>query len=361
MAVKRAAPPVLVLVLLTACSAGGTAPATGPDAAERARTAAREFLATYVGADGRVARIDQGNDTVSEGQSYALLLAEVAGDDAATSRVWQWTAAHLQRPDGLLSAHSTADGSVDDLNSATDADLVTAWALLRDQGPVAAAHHDAGRRLAAAVVDHETVTTADGRFLLAAGNWATGTPATLNPSYWALPAIQDLARLTGDTRWTQLAATSVTVVDELTRHGAELPPDWARVDGAVVSATPAPNHQAPDVRYALDAQRIPVWFASGGANTAALGAAWASVLNDDVRCRAMALSVDGTILDGASHPTALVAAAAAAAAAGRRRDRDRLLAEAEQLNTAHPTYYGAAWVALGRALLTTDLWRTDQP
>jgi hypothetical protein len=31
------------------------------------------------------------------------------------------------------------------------------------------------------------------------------------------------------------------------------------------------------------------------------------------------------------------------------------------LNTAHPTYYGAAWVALGRALLTTDLWRTDQP
>ena len=52
---------------------------------------------------------------------------------------------------------------------------------------------------------------------------------------------------------------------------------------------------------------------------------------------------------------ALVAAAAAADAAGRRaRRRQRLLDAAEALDRGSPTYYGAAWVALGRIMLDTD-------
>ena len=51
----------------------------------------------------------------------------------------------------------------------------------------------------------------------------------------------------------------------------------------------------------------------------------------------------------------LVAAAGAADAAGQTAARDGLLDEAEALDRRSPTYYGAAWVALGRMMLTTKL------
>ena len=54
----------------------------------------------------------------------------------------------------------------------------------------------------------------------------------------------------------------------------------------------------------------------------------------------------------------LVAAAGAAAAAGQNAARDGLLDEAETLDQQTKTYYGAAWVALGRILLTTKLAST---
>ena len=49
-----------------------------------------------------------------------------------------------------------------------------------------------------------------------------------------------------------------------------------------------------------------------------------------------------------------MAVAAAAKAAGDASAVPGLLSEAQHLNKQHPTYYGSAWVALGRLLLTTD-------
>jgi endoglucanase len=51
----------------------------------------------------------------------------------------------------------------------------------------------------------------------------------------------------------------------------------------------------------------------------------------------------------------MVAAAAAADATGDRTRRDALLDAAERREMARPSYYGSAWVALGRVLLTTEL------
>src|SRR5579875_560781 len=97
--VRGAAALVAAAVLTAACSArsaSGT-PARAGDAAA--------FLATYVTTDGRVVRPDQGGDTVSEGQAYALLIAEASGDAARFATVWNWTRTHLLRPDGLLAWH----------------------------------------------------------------------------------------------------------------------------------------------------------------------------------------------------------------------------------------------------------------
>jgi endoglucanase len=62
----------------------------------------------------------------------------------------------------------------------------------------------------------------------------------------------------------------------------------------------------------------------------------------------------GKAIGGTMHPVVLVAAAGAADAAGQRAARDKFLKAAESLDKRSPTYYGAAWVALGRIMLTTS-------
>jgi endoglucanase len=66
-----------------------------------------------------------------------------------------------------------------------------------------------------------------------------------------------------------------------------------------------------------------------------------------------AYRLDGTPATHATHPLALVAAAATAAAAGDEGAAGRLLDRATALDAEHPSYYGAAWVAIGRLWLQT--------
>jgi endoglucanase len=109
------------------------------------------------------------------------------------------------------------------------------------------------------------------------------------------------------------------------------------------------------VQYGLDAQRLVVWLATGcEASGRLLAARWASLLSGASRSRALALSPRGSVIDAATNATSLVAAAAAADAAGEADRRDQLLTQASDVQRAHPTYYGGAWLALGRILLTTS-------
>src|SRR3546814_7879618 len=78
-------------------------------------------LDEYVTAEGRVVRYDQGGDTVSEGQAYAMLLAVGSDDEARFATIWDWTEQNLQRSDWLL-AWQWADGGVVDEAPAADAD-----------------------------------------------------------------------------------------------------------------------------------------------------------------------------------------------------------------------------------------------
>ncbi len=312
------------------------------------------FLQGYVQADGRVSRPDQGDDTVSEGQAYALLLAEAAGDDAAFDRVWRWTRDHLRRPDGLFFYHTDSSGRVLDQQAASDADVLIAWALLRHQGKDADGYHAEGNRVAGAILAHELTTDPSGAPVLAAGPWATGRPASLDPSYWALPAFRDLAKLTGDDRWSRLADAVVPLTERFTDAGRLLPPDWVALtaDGTL-RPEPAPGGTQPQTRYGLDAQRLVVWLATSCDDRARrLAAGWWPMLRQADRTGAVALHPDGQLVDGGSAPLPLVAAASAAGAAGDTAARDRLLDRADRQHRQHPTYYGAAWAALGRVLLT---------
>src|SRR5215510_9922796 len=131
MRAMKAAVSLAVCVVLAAVVTSCSAPPVEQEAASK-------FLARYMRADGRVVRLDQGRDTVSEGQAYGMLLAEVAGDSDAFQRIWLWTHHHLQHRDGLFSFRTNAAGKVIGPHPASDADLLIAWALLRYGGPHAA-------------------------------------------------------------------------------------------------------------------------------------------------------------------------------------------------------------------------------
>jgi endo-1,4-beta-D-glucanase Y len=330
------------------CGSAGTA--AGPP-----QQPATRFLATYMRPDGRVTRLDQGGDTVSEGQAYGMLLAETAGNHGAFARIWAWTRDHLQQADGLFAWHANAAGKVTGQQPASDADLLIAWALLRYQGPGAAAWHRDGRRVASAILAHEVTTGPGGTPVLAAGPWATGRPASLNPSYWSLAALQGLARLTGDQRWNRLALGAVTVVSKLTRDGRLLPPDWAELTPAgTLRPEPAPDGSQPQTQYGPDAQRTIAWFAASCDQRArALAAHWWPLLRPGNQGRALALRPDGSVLDPAPAVLPMVASAAAAKAAGDGTAARRLLRQATAQQHTSPTYYGGAWEALGQTLLST--------
>lgn len=335
---------------LIAAGCGDTSPPRpGSDAADA-------FLARYVTSDGRILRHDQGGDVVSEGQAYGMLIAEVAHRPDTVRAVWSWTHAHLTRPDGLLISHANASGGVIDPQSAADADTLAAYALLRYAGSGEDELHDAGRAVAAAVLDHES-TTLGGAPVVLAGPWAKQmSPPVVNPSYWMPAIFAALGRRTGDERWQQAASTAVQLLAESTGNGRSLPTDWGRLSNGRLAPMGDPAGSV-SVQYGLDAARLPVWLATAcDAHARRLAAHWwNSTLSGDDRASKLALSTTGSTINGETNPLPLMAGAAAARVAGKDAASRELRVRAAQQSRTTPTYYGDAWLALGGALLDRTL------
>jgi endoglucanase len=220
-------------------------------------------------------------------------------------------------------------------------------------GPRAAEYHRAGLQVANAVLAKETVRRGD-TLILAAGPWATGEPVTVDPSYWAPAAFEQLAQTTGDNRWTQLDDATLQLSTELTAGGRVLPPDWAKIVKTFPQSEPSPNGDSHFIQYGLDAQRLPVWLATScNAGARQLAARFDPLLKGSEG--ALAITPQGQILNQSTNATPYIAAAAAAQAAGNINRRDSLFAQAISQNQQQPTYYGSAWIALGKVLLTTHL------
>jgi endoglucanase len=360
-----------VALLGAACATTGAAVSpVPPDPVAGATAAGRAFLDTYVEPDGRVVRRDEGGDTVSEGQAYALLIAVALGDRPRFEAVWSWTRDHLRRPDGLLSWR-WADGGVTDPNSAADADLDTARALLlAGQRFAAPALTAAGRELAGAVLAGETIRVGPSLLdptaaapppgaaiegsglVLTAGSWSPAPPAAVNPSYFSPRAEALLGSVSGDPRWAELTRTQRALAWQRIGIGL-LPPDWVTVDTAG-TATPRPDPAGGQPRFALDAARLPVRMAES-CDPADRAVAAELLPTLDRSAAVAAYSLDGDPLVDWTHPLSLVALAAAAEAAGNEPMSDEWLEAATALDGRAPTYYGSAWTALGRILLDTEL------
>ncbi len=315
----------------------------------------KAFLDRYVTSDGRVQRIDQGGDTVGEGQAYGMLIAAAVGDEKRFDAIWDWAKNNIQRSDGLLS-FLWRDGKVVDPQAAADADVDAARALL-----AGSCHFDRpalreeALTMGKAIMAEETASF-QGADVLTAGPWARKPPITLNPSYFSPATFAALGTASKDGRWGSLSATSRTVTDSLMQGSTLLPPDWAQVEGDRVVPSGSPGQPKSKPLFGFDAARTLVRLAEDPDPAGRRIAARSWPVFEGRRPADIPVEHDltGKPAGSSMHPVVLVAAAGAADAAGDKKSRDRLLAAAQALDKRSPTYYGAAWVAIGRIMLTTD-------
>jgi endo-1,4-beta-D-glucanase Y len=283
-----------------------------------------------------------------------MLLAAASGDSKRFDSIWGWTKDNLRRKDGLIS-FLWKNGKIVDPQAASDADVDAARALL--VGSCQFKQPELRKEaldLAKAIMDVETAQF-QGNPVLAAGPWAVKKPITLNPSYFSPATFAALATASGDGRWGSLSASSRSVTDGLMQGSSRLPPDWARVEGDKVVPIGSPDNPKGQAKFGLDAFRTLVRFAEdpdpAGRQIAARS--WPVFEGQDPSSIPVEHDLTGKANGGTMSPVAQVAAAGAADAAGKTADRDKLLKAAEALDKQGSTYYGAAWVALGRYMLTT--------
>lgn len=209
------------------------------------------FVSTYVTPEGRVRRPEHGDDTVSEGQAYAMLRAVWMNDRAAFDRIWHWTRDHLGPAAGgeagLLAWRWERD-RIADAHFAPDADADYAFALVlasRRWGARGVAgrtdsYLDEATRVLGLLLDHSVATDRDGTQLFLPGSWADrrdeGRGLVLNPSYFAPAWFRVFHDVTGDARWLQLADSSYLVLRAICGPGSTraLPvvPDWIQWESA---------------------------------------------------------------------------------------------------------------------------------
>lgn len=226
-----------------------------------------QYCDRFVTADGRT--IDRDNEpngiSHTEGQAYAMLLAEAAGDRVRFDRFWSWTLRNLRRPDGLFSWKFGACGSqgecVLDKNNASDGDVLLAWALLRAgtdwQRPD---YVTAARNIVQSI--SAKVLTGSGNFRLllpAVTGFADRSGVVINLSYWVFPAFRAFATAFNDPVWQHLSESGLGLLKTARFGPWQLPPDWL----ALGRAPMAPAAKFPP-RYSFDAVRIPLYLVWGG-------------------------------------------------------------------------------------------------
>jgi endoglucanase len=224
------------------------------------------FRKRFVQPNGRVLDTGNGGQSHTEGQGWTMLFAVRFDDPDTFWRVYAWTQRVLRRPTDALHAWRcgpSPDDRVDDLNNATDGDLVMAWALLeagtRWNDPSLT---EAGTRLASDIV-RLLVRDPGNRRVLIPGlrGFEHSDYVVVNPSYYIFPAFPVLAAACPDPAWVEIVAHGLDLLRAAQFGHWGLPPDWLAVPVGAGPLRPAPGQTA---RFSFDAVRVPLYMAWAG-------------------------------------------------------------------------------------------------
>jgi endo-1,4-beta-D-glucanase Y len=223
------------------------------------------YVHNFVTPSGRV--IDTGNNNIShtEGQGWAMLMAVAFNDKLQFEKIWQWTNAHLRRPEDNLFSwryQADADPSITDRNNASDGDILIAWAL-----SLAASRWDCREYREQSAVLRQAIGS---KLVMQFGGYTVLLPAddgfehdgyiNINLSYIVVPALQHFAELEPSGAW-QVIIDDAQVLFNKGRFGRQqLPADWLQLyeDGHLSVADKWP------ARFGYEAIRIPLYFLWGG-------------------------------------------------------------------------------------------------
>ena len=221
------------------------------------------FKQLYVKPDGRV--VDTGNKGIShsEGQGYAMLVAASLGDHRTFQPMLRWTQNTLQRSDGLHAwrYNPASRPAVDDPGSASDAELLIAWALLRAERRWPGHNYEARALRILGALRKSLVTHLGQKLVLMPWEGAQAAdPVVINPSYFVFPALQDIAVYTQDDFWVALYEDSMDIVQAARFGRYALPPDWLALGPTGRFSTWSER----PARFGYDAIRIPLYLAWAG-------------------------------------------------------------------------------------------------
>jgi hypothetical protein len=246
------------------------------------------YKSEFILSTGQVIRPENNNDTVSEGQAYAMLFAVQMSDKTTFDKCFAWTEQNLSRnlpgsiayggPDNLLAWHWLPIGGVqaDGWMAASDADEDYAYALLLAYEKWGQSNYFAK---AIAVIDDilakETYAPSDPDLLfLKPGTWGEGNiyghqGITINPSYLSPAWYRKFNSYVPDSRWQKLIDGSYYILQVgansilnpatgLPSSGVGLLPDWAFIDDNGVIYFTGDNDINPALEISgWDACRLP--------------------------------------------------------------------------------------------------------
>jgi endoglucanase len=226
------------------------------------------YAAHFVSPQGRVVDPDRNSMTTSEGQSYAMFFALVADDRSSFERLRAWTEQNLAQGDltRALPAWSwgqKSDGSwgVLDPNSASDADLWTAYSLLEAAELWAKPQYGkTGRAMLSLIAEKESAVLPQVGAVLLPGQVGFHPDEdhwVLNPSYMPLPLLLAAEHSDPGGPWKLMASTLPGWLHEASPSGFAM--DWVEyTSGKGFSAASGPDvsHSA---RGSYDAIRVYLW------------------------------------------------------------------------------------------------------
>jgi len=230
------------------------------------------FCHRYVTDVGRIVDTGNGDISHSEGQGYGMLFAQTFGDRPLFERIWGWTQAALRRSTDPLHIWKWQPETphIADANTATDGDLLIAWALLQaGQAWSEPTYTQQAHAILNALVRLATQRTDNGMILLpGVSGFQHAHCVVVNLSYYIFPALQAASDLDPGGVWSTILRDGAALIKRSSFGRYHLPPDWLAVP---YSGTRLRIASGWPPRFSFDAIRIPLYMA------------WGRVLGDPLR------------------------------------------------------------------------------
>ncbi|RAI70628.1 cellulase [Pseudomonas fluorescens] len=228
------------------------------------------YATRFVQDDGRVLESSlKSNHSTSEGQSYGMLFALIGNDQPRFDKLWRWTSANLaganiatRLPGWLWGQGTDGQWRVQDANSAADADLWIAYALLE----AARLWHRPDYRQDAlnlmATIEAQLVVNLPGLGpMVLPGPQGFVQPDALwrlNPSYLPLPLLRRLAKEAPSGPWQAIARNTATMIAQSSRHGFVA--DWVGYQGTSAQSGVFVSDPINGDTGSYDAIRVYLWL-----------------------------------------------------------------------------------------------------